>query len=388
MTDAVDLLIRARFDAVANSRDDGDWTDVLARAHGKEIPVERSLRRGGFWRRVPARVALVAAVVALVAVVTAFAFGWPQRIVDFFSAPPAPTNVKSFVGTFGLGAPPGMDPRAIPGQTRKIMTARFFGRLNTLYVAPTKSGGFCELWSGWGFGGCVAAESPPTLRPSPRGPLGVDFGPGHLVHGWVRLGATRTVEARFADGTTATILPTWVSAPINAGFIAYRVPRSQWDRAHALTSVVALDANGRVIGTISPRRHVQSRRTLTPGSLRRCPTDCRPCFRRARKLPRRERSSASARQIVYGCTSGWYRSPEAATASSRMEPMGLTGRQRSAASVRAWRRSRRLPRRRSIPTRSLSGALTPAGTPSSFSGWRGRRWPRSSCASRTANASG
>jgi hypothetical protein len=65
--------------------------------------------------------------------------------------------------------------------------------------------------------------------------------------GWVRSGATSTVEARFADGARAAIPVTWVSAPINAGFVAYPVPRSHWKRAHALTSVAALDADGRVI---------------------------------------------------------------------------------------------------------------------------------------------
>jgi hypothetical protein len=95
-----------------------------------------------------------------------------------------------------------------------------------------------------------------------------------LVHGWVRLGNTRTVEARFADGATATIPVTWVSAPISAGFLAYTAPRSHRGRAHALRSVVALDANGRVIGTVSapppsrpkpPPLHPWVSRTLPDG---------------------------------------------------------------------------------------------------------------------------
>ena len=98
MTDTVDLLIRARFDAVANSRDDRDWNDVLARARRSEFTAEQSAHRSGFLRRVPARVALVAAVVALAAVVTAVAFGWPQTLIDFFTSPKAPTNVKNWFG--------------------------------------------------------------------------------------------------------------------------------------------------------------------------------------------------------------------------------------------------------------------------------------------------
>jgi hypothetical protein len=252
---------------------EGDWQAILSAAAtpvgvvpSAKIPAGSSLRRRGFWRRVPARVALVAAVVALAAVVTAVAFGWPQRVVDFFSSPPAPTHIKKRFAAFNtVKAPPGMNPLAIPGQTRKITTARFNAgvrglrpRLHTLYVAPTKSGAYCFQWTGYirglcGGDGGPAATAPRWLRA--YGPLWIQLPGGsnpYLVFGTVRGGATRKVEARFADGTTATIHVTWVSAPIHAGFIAYQVPRSHWDSAHALTSVVALDANGRVIGSRSP----------------------------------------------------------------------------------------------------------------------------------------
>ena len=72
MTDTVDLMIQARFDAVANSTDDRDWNDVLARAglDADSIHDRRSMRRITFLRRVPIRVVLVAAVVVLAAVLT------------------------------------------------------------------------------------------------------------------------------------------------------------------------------------------------------------------------------------------------------------------------------------------------------------------------------
>jgi len=230
----------------------GDWQAILsaaaAPAPGGTIPAQRSLRRSGFWRRVPARVALVGAVVVLAVVVTAVAFGLPQRVVDFFSSAPAPTGIKNFMGSMGVGAPPGMDPRAIGGQTREIA-----GVPGRLYVAPTRSGGFCFLR--WATGGCVGARWGTPGKPihPGYGPLGVDVN-GPFVRGWVRSGATRTLEARFADGSTATIPArdvTWVSAPINAGFVAYTVPRSHRDRAHALSWIVALDQHGRVIGRVS-----------------------------------------------------------------------------------------------------------------------------------------
>jgi hypothetical protein len=256
MTETVDQLIQARFDAVANPLGVADWSDVLARA--RRTPGEPAPR---MRRLVPARFALAAAVVTLAAAVTAVAFGWPHTIVDFFTSPPAPTKVKNFFGSFNVGAPRGMNPQAIPGQARKIMTARFDANtssgdhptLHTLYVAPRRGGGFCDLWTK-ADGGCAPAENPRTTAESrAAGPLGLSWftteaGYPLVVDGWVRAGATRSVEVRFADRTTVTLPVTWVSAPINAGFLVYSVPAAHRNRADALRSVVALDAHGKVLG--------------------------------------------------------------------------------------------------------------------------------------------
>lgn len=254
MTETLDQLIQARFDAVADAIDNGDWTDVLARAV-PENPI-------GPTRQAPKSVLLLAAATVGAAVVSAVALGLPQTIIDFFSSPPAPTHVKNWFGALSVGAPRGMDPHAIPGQARKIATAKFdVGHLHggrptvhTLYVAPKKGGGFCYLWTN-ADGGCLPAK-PPSKTAAMRaiGPLGISWfsagGPDYplLVDGWVRSGAAKTLEARFVDGTTAPIAVTWVSAPVNAGFLVYPVPAAHRTRSDALQSVVALDASGKVIG--------------------------------------------------------------------------------------------------------------------------------------------
>ncbi|HJQ75339.1 MAG TPA: hypothetical protein VJ814_10645 [Gaiellaceae bacterium] len=248
MTETVDLLIQARFDAVTSTADDRDWNDVLLRLRNAR-PVPREPRR-----RLPRRLVLAAAAVALALAVTAVGFGWPGSVIDFFSSPPAPDNVKNWFGAENVSAPSGMSPGAIPSQARKITTERFdvnhlhggHPTVHTLYVAPRKGGGFCYLWTNSG-AGCL----PPKGAPRSLGPLGLDWFSGDyavLVDGWVRTGATRTVEARFADGTTATIPVTWVSAPVDAGFLIYPVPRKHQTRADALRSIVALDASGKVLG--------------------------------------------------------------------------------------------------------------------------------------------
>jgi hypothetical protein len=238
MTETIDHLIQLRFDAVASPHDDGDWDEVLARA-------DRTARR------LPNRgLAVVAAIAAVAAALTAVAFGWPQTFVDFFGSPPAPQNVKNFFGAENVGTPSGMSPEAIPGEAREITTATFdadHGQpvhpiVHSLYVAPRKGGGFCFLWTDYS-AGCVEAKGSPQV--------GVDWLADNyavLASGWARTDAVKAVEAHFADGTTTTIPITWVSAPISAGFFLFPVPASHRNRADALTSVVALDAQGRAVG--------------------------------------------------------------------------------------------------------------------------------------------
>src|SRR5207302_11267786 len=115
MTETVDLLIQARFDGVANSADARDWNDVLARLQNAR-PIVRESRPGrdAYLRRMPRRVALAGVAMALAAAVAAGAFGWPQTVIDFLSAPPAPPKVKNFFGSFNVGAPKAMNPQAMP----------------------------------------------------------------------------------------------------------------------------------------------------------------------------------------------------------------------------------------------------------------------------------
>jgi hypothetical protein len=250
MNETIDHLIQTRFDRVANLYDNRDWEDVRART-ARSKPTRP--------RRAPLRLAVVAAAAALTATLTAAAFGWPRTFVDFFKAPAAPESVGHFFSAFKTAVPHGVSPDTKLGQPREIMAAIFDADnlppthpiLHTLYVAPRADGGFCYVWTDFG-GGCadpeVAAKS--TTDPAAR-PLGLDWLENDyvgLVDGWVRTDA-KTVEARFADGTTAPIPVTWVSAPIDAGFFVYVVPDAHLTRADALSSVVALDGTGSAVST-------------------------------------------------------------------------------------------------------------------------------------------
>lgn len=272
MTQMLDEQLEARFAALANWADDSDWQDVLVLANLAEtevrpatavvgvapairIPHQRRSRTRGH-----ARLGLVLSAIALAVAVTAVAFGWPSDFVNFLSAPSAPSKVKNSFGAQNVIAPPGMNPQAIPGKARRIMAARFDatgihpgkGGWHVLYVAPTGPGGFCFEWSHF-TGSCfepTRAANTPVARAA--GPLGVtwlgdDF--PQVLAGYVRTGETKSLEARFAGGASVDIPVTWVSAPINAGFFIYIVPPAHRSTASAVRSIVALDANGKVIGT-------------------------------------------------------------------------------------------------------------------------------------------
>ena len=104
--------------------------------------------------------------------------------------------------------------------------------------------------------------------------------------GYVR-GDVQTVQARYADGTKVTLPVIWVSAPINAGFFAYVVPSSHLTTSDALSSVVALDANGNIIGQDS----IAATKPLDRSVLQTLPDGTKY------SLPRRAQA-AHAREVV------------------------------------------------------------------------------------------
>src|SRR4051794_24452719 len=119
--------------------DGPDWADVLRRS-----------------RRATNRVRAVQAAAVLAVVVTgvasAYALGHP--VIDFAKAKHAGTRQVNDFGSMEVAAPRGMAPGVLPHQTRRITSVLIDGKLRTLYVAPTKQGGFCFEW--YPGGGCRA----------------------------------------------------------------------------------------------------------------------------------------------------------------------------------------------------------------------------------------
>lgn len=227
-------LLRERLAALADPVDDSDWREVRRRAG----------HRGGRSR------ILLPLAAGLAALVAGSAFAYYGDVVDFGSAERAPRESVEFFEELAVGAPPGMDPRAIPDETRRIEIAGLAGDSKTVYIAPTRAGGLCELWD-HGAGGCDKLGRTPIglMTWGRRG-----RGTGLTAHVDARYVAR--VELRFPDGRVLEPPVTWVSAPIDRGFLFYDFAPGESDGPAPLegigigrpgVTVVALDDEGRVV---------------------------------------------------------------------------------------------------------------------------------------------
>ena len=207
MTD--DTLLAERLSLLVDPPAAGDWADVRRR-------IGRARRR-----RTLATFAIVTAALAIAAPAALGLRGF----VDFFSAEPAPEDVRLDFARLDLGAPKGMATGVIARETRKVPVQLAGGGQTFVWVAPTRKGGFCYLWAHQ-VGGCRTRS----------GGVGAGFSTSRLnagaatigrIHGATTLGDAHRLVLRFADDTNVELPLTWVSPPIDAGFYSYEVPASR-----------------------------------------------------------------------------------------------------------------------------------------------------------------
>ncbi|HXQ87283.1 MAG TPA: hypothetical protein VN746_11455 [Gaiella sp.] len=238
-----DTLLAERLAPLVDAPAAPDWGDVTRR-------VRRARRR---------RALTTALVVVAAVVVAAPAFGLGRYAIDWLSADPAPDRVQLDFAQLGVGAPKGMDPGIVPNAARKVTVVTLSDGPHTLWVAPTKSGGFCVTWTGL-WGGCRSRKAPAAL-PSPGSwdlrpwDLGMTLQQEHGAT--TRLGgsllapeAVRLV-VDYEDGASDEIPFTWVSPPIDAAFYAYEIPTEHRAFGHRATSLRAVDANGEDVARAS-----------------------------------------------------------------------------------------------------------------------------------------
>lgn len=92
-------------------------------------------------------------------------------------------------------------------------TIRVIDTTRSLYVSPTKEGGFCYRWTG----------IPSACEELDTTPLRVTWMNGRLI-GSVSSKRLSSVQIKFTDGTVVAPEISWVAAPINAGFFLYHIP--------------------------------------------------------------------------------------------------------------------------------------------------------------------
>jgi hypothetical protein len=170
------------------------------------------------------RALVIAALLAIVALIAGPALALRFGVIDFSKAEPAPPRVVEQFSSLSEGAPPGMDPQALPGKTRLV------GEISghTLWVAPTKPGGLCYEWSK-GSGGCdslgtipLSASWASDAAPTPGSSRSFDG-----VDGFVHARWADDVEIKLDDGSTIHPQMLWISPPIDAGFFFYRAPEGR-----------------------------------------------------------------------------------------------------------------------------------------------------------------
>jgi hypothetical protein len=266
MIDVEDRL-RDELDRLVPSFLPADWEEVLAISDGGSARL--ALGRQGspvFGSRKRKRVALLLVAALVLAIVAAPALGLAPPFLDFFSSKHASKRVVHSFALLNVGAPRGMSPKVIAGETRRVTSYRLAnGTTMPLWVAPTRKGGFCFTF-GYG-GGCASTRNEHQRdQPGDRNAEAIGLGEygSRVLAGYVFDTRIARIEVRFRHDPAASVSLLWVSKPINAGFFFYEIPRKLSRGARAprpgadpaqpsagpVAAVVAADEHGREIARI------------------------------------------------------------------------------------------------------------------------------------------
>jgi hypothetical protein len=228
--------LTTRFAALADRTDDASWTEVVARA--------RAARR--HRRRVP--IAIAAALASAVVIVSP-ATSVGGKIVRLFdhAEPPPQQVVESFAQWNG----PQFRDHVQAGRAIKVLDARVApGTTWTLWVAPTKDGGFCTST-----GSCYARDFRYDRIGVEVGLFGRVAPDGEILSGPVVLSGETTnrradaLVLRFQDGERQSIPLVWVGKPVETAFFLYGVPERHWQKGHLPTTLTMLAAYGDELDT-------------------------------------------------------------------------------------------------------------------------------------------
>jgi hypothetical protein len=224
----------------------------------RELPAGRLVARSGHLRaeiavrrrdRSRRLVAVVAFAVVLGILLATPALGLRDQVFHFFTGERHPPEVivKKFENlTVGTG--PGQIRHVQAGKARNVTTLSFpgYGKW-PVWVAPVSGGGFCtsrglcDLHRSKPLDAMLIVGGPGKTQPVPRsGRETVIF------EGFTDLRGAR-VSMRFEDGSSERIPLVWVTAPVRAGFFAYKLPKSHWKLGARPVALVAESPAGKVL---------------------------------------------------------------------------------------------------------------------------------------------
>jgi hypothetical protein len=243
--------LSVRLGALADARDDQSWPQVVARA--------RAARR--HRRRVPIA---IAAVLASAVVIASPATGVGGKIVRLFDRadPPPQRIVRSFARWSG----PENRGRVEAGRAIKVLEVRVAPHTTrTLWVAPTKDGGFCTSEGGGcypsdyhydrlGVGVCLCG------RVAQDGEI---LAPPVILEGGTTNERAASLLLRFEDGKSQSIPLVWVGEPVNNAFFIYSVPERHRQKGHLPTTLTMLSADGDELDT-REINGITTKSSLTP----------------------------------------------------------------------------------------------------------------------------
>jgi hypothetical protein len=223
--------LTTRFAGLADRTDDASWMEVVARA--------KAAKR--HRRRVPIA---IAAALACAVVIVSPATGVGGKVIRLFdSAEPPPHRIVVSLETWnGPQLREGVQAR----RAIKVLDAYLTPHTtSTLWVAPTKDGGFCT-----NNGSCYESGfhyDRLGLEVCLCGGVAQD---GEILAGPVMLSGETTNKLadslllRFENGESRSIPLVWVGEPINTAFFLYGVPKRHWQKGRLPTTLTMLDAHG------------------------------------------------------------------------------------------------------------------------------------------------
>jgi hypothetical protein len=228
--------LTTRFAALADRTDDANWMEVVARSgaakrHRRRVPIA------------------IAATLASAVVIASPATGVGGKIVRLFDrAEPPPQRI---VASFDMWNDPQLRAGVQARRAIKVLDAHLTPHTtSTLWVAPTKEGGFCT-----NNGSCYERGfhyDKLSLGVCLCGRVAQD---GEILAGPVVLEGETTNERadslllRFEDGQSQSIPLVWVGEPVNTAFFLYGVPERHWQKGHLPTTLTMLAADGDELDT-------------------------------------------------------------------------------------------------------------------------------------------